>query len=109
MLTKKPLIIKSDCAPEYHTLALLSIFTECRVKKVRYGNEHCQVQKGMVENLGDTLERVLRRALLLGGLPTSMWGAAAILMTDIYNSCPHSSLDNETPIFRRTGRLPHFS
>jgi len=33
-----------------------------------------------------------------------MWGAAAILITDIYNSCPHSSL-----YCHRTGRLPDFS
>jgi len=47
--------------------------------------------------------------LLQSGLPFSKWGAAATLITDIYNSCPHSSLDNDTPFFRRTRRLPDFS
>jgi hypothetical protein len=109
MLTKKPLIVKSDCAKEYHTPELLSLFTEYGVKEVRHSNEHCQAQNGMVEKFGDTLGRGLRGALLQSGLPLSMWGAAAILITDIYNSCPHSSLDNDTPFFRRTGRLPDFS
>jgi len=111
MLTKKPLIIKSDCAPEYHTPELLSLFTEYAVKEVRHSNEHCQAQNGMVEKFGDTLGRGLRRALLQNhdGLPLSILGAAAMLITDIYNSCPHSSPDNDTPFFRRTGRLPDFS
>jgi len=109
MLTKKPLIIKSDCAPEYHTPELLSLLTEYGVKEVRHSNEHCQAQNGMVEKIGDTLGRGLRGELLQSGLPLSMWGASAILITDIYNSCPHSSLDNDTPFFCRTGRLPDFS
>jgi len=111
MLTKKPLIIKSDCAPEYHTPELLSLFTEYAVKEVRHSNEHCQAQNGMVEKFGDTLGRGLRGALLQNhdGLPLSILGAAAMLITDIYNSCPHSSPDNDTPFFRRTGRLPDFS
>jgi len=109
MLTKKPLIIKSDCAPEYHTPELLSLFSEYGVKEVRHSNEHCQAQNGMVEIFGDTLGWGLRGALLQSGLPLSILGAAAMLITDICNSCPHSSLDNNTPFFRRTGRLLDFS
>jgi len=75
MLTKQPLTIKSDCAPEYHTPELLLLFTEYGVtgKEVRHCNEHYQAKNGMVEIFGD------------------------------------SSLDNDTPFCRRTGRLPDFS
>jgi len=66
MLTKQPLTIKLDCAPEYHTPELLSLFTEYGVtgKEVRHGNEHYQAKNGMVEIFGDTLGRGLREALL---------------------------------------------
>jgi len=40
---------------------------------------------GMVEKFGDTLGRGLRAALPQSGMPFAFWGAAVILMTDIYN------------------------
>jgi len=94
----------------YHTPPeLLSLFTEYGVKEVRHSNEHCQAQNGMVGNFGYTLGRGLCRLRLQSELPFSIWDAAAILITDIYNLCTHSSLNNETPFSRRTGRLPDLS
>jgi len=80
MLTKKPLINKSDCALEHHIPELLSLFTEYGV---------------MVQFFENILGRGLRRMLLQIGLPLSMWGAAVILITDIYNACLQSSQDND--------------
>jgi len=82
ILTKQPLMTKSDCAPEFHTPELLSLFTEYGVKEVRHST-HCQAQNGMVQKLP-----------LKNFLP-STWGAEEIFIKDIYNSCPHSSLDKD--------------
>jgi len=72
MLTMKTLIIKSDCAPEYHTPELLSLFTEYGVKEVRHSNEHCQAPNGMVEKIWRHSKTGPAWALFQSGLPLSM-------------------------------------
>ena len=76
---------------------------------MRHSNEHNQTANGMVAKFGDKLGRGLRVALLQSGLPLAFWGAAAIMVTDLYNSTPHSGLGGDSPYFRRTGRMPDMS
>jgi len=63
----------------------------------------------MVEKFGDTLGRGLRVALLQSGLPLVFWGAAAIMLIDLYNCTPHTSLGGDSPYFWRTCRMPDMS
>jgi hypothetical protein len=108
-LGKTAKIIKSDCAAEYNTPQLVKLLKEHGVIEFRHSNEHGQAANGMVEKFGDTLGRGLRAALLQSGMPFAFWGAAVILVTDIYNSCPHTSLHGDSPHFRRTGKHPDMS
>jgi hypothetical protein len=91
-LGKPAKISKSDCAAEYNTPQLVKLLKEHGVIEFRHSNEHGQAANGMVEKFGDTLGRGLRAALLQSGMPFAFWGAAVILVTDIYNSCPNTSL-----------------
>jgi len=110
LLTEKPIIVKSDCAPEYHTPMMKAFLKDVHgVKEMRHSNEHNQAANGMVEKFGDTFGRGLRVALLQSGLPLAFWGAAAIMVTDLYNSTLHSSLGGDSPYFRCTGRMPDIS
>jgi len=110
LLTEKPIIVKSDCAPEYHKPKIEAFLKDVHgVKEMRHSNEHNQTANGMVAKFGDKLGRGLRVALLQSGLPLAFWGAAAIMVTDLYNSTPHSGLGGDSPYFRRTGRMPDMS
>ena len=60
----------------------------------------------MVEKMVDRLGRMLRATLLQSQMPPEFWGAATILLTDIYNCTPHAALDNETPYYRQKGVHP---
>jgi len=108
-LGKKAKCVMSDCAKEYNTPELVQLLKEHGVVEFRHSNEHGQAANGMVEKFGDTLGRGLRAALLQSGMPHAFWGAAVILVTDIYNSCPHASLNGDSPHFRRTGKHPDMS
>ena len=110
LLTEKPIIVKSDCAPEYHTPKMEAFLKDMHgVKEMRHSNEHNHAANGMVEKFGDTPGRGLRVALLQSELPLAFWGAAAIIVTDLYNFMPHVSLGGDSPYFRRTGRMPDVS
>ena len=82
----------SDCAAEYNTPELKKVLKEHGVIEFRHSNEDGQAANGMVGKFGDTLGRGLRAPLLQSGMPFPFWGAAVILVTDIYNSCPHEGL-----------------
>jgi len=82
------------------------VLKEHGVIEFRRSNEYGQATNGMVEKFGDTLGRGLRAALLQSGMPFAFWGAAVLLVTDIYNSCPLTSLHGDSPHFRRTRKHP---
>jgi len=82
LLTAKPIIVKSDCAQEYHTPKMEAFLKDSHgVKETRHSNEHNQAANGMVEIFCDTLGRGLRVALLQSGLPLAFWGAAFTIFT----------------------------
>ena len=86
MLEKKPLIIQTNCAPEYHTTELMSLFIEYGVKEVRHSNEHCQAPNGMVEIFGDTPGWAFAGHFFR--LSLSMWGALCGVQTaPLYVGC----------------------
>ena len=103
-LGKPAKITKSDCAAEYNTPQLVRLLKEHGVIEFRHRNEHGQAANGMVEKFRFTLGQGLRAALLQSGMPFAFWGAAVILVTDIYNSCLHTSLHGDSSHFRRTGK-----
>ena len=110
LLTENPTICKSDCAAEYCCPKVEAFLKDVHgVNEMRHSNEHNQAANGMVEKFGDTLGRGKRVVLLQSGLPLAFWGAAAIMVTDLYNSTPHTSLGGDSPYFRRTGRKPDMS
>jgi len=108
-LGKTAKIIKFDCAAEYNTPQLVKLLKEDGAIEFWHSNEHGQAANGMVGKFGDTLGRGLRAALLQSGMPFAFWGAAVILVMDIYNSCPHTSLHGDSPQFSRTGKHPDMS
>ena len=60
---------------------------------------HSNEPNGMVEKFGDTtLGQGLRAGLLPSVMLFAFWGEAVILVTDIYNSCPHTSLHGDSPL-----------
>jgi len=88
----------------------VKLLKEHGVIEFEHSNEHGQAANGMVEKFGDTtLGRGLRAGLLQSGMLFAFWGAAVILLTDIYNSCPHTSLHGDSPHFRRTRKHPDMS
>ena len=110
LLTEKPIIVKSDCAQEYHTPKMEAFLRDVHgVKETRHSNKHNQAANSMVEKFCDTLGRGLRVALLQSGLPLAFWGAAVIMVTNLYNYTPHASLGGDSPYFQRTCRLPDMS
>jgi len=109
-LTERLIIVKSDCALEYHTHKMEEFLKDVHaVKEMRHSNEHNQAANSMVEKFGHTLGRGLRVALIQSGLPLAFWGAAAIMVTDLYNSTPRASLGGDSPYFWCTGRIPDMS
>jgi hypothetical protein len=72
----------------------------------QHSNEYQQFQNGKAEKFIDTLGRRIRAMLLNSQLPPEIWGAAAMLATDIYNVTPHDSLNEEYPIKRAKGQHP---
>ena len=103
----KPRTFKSDCAAEYQSPAVQSILTKHNiVAPLRHSNEHQQFQNGKAEKFIDTLGRRIRAALLQSQMPPEFWGAAAMLMTDIYNCTPHDSLHGDSPFKRARGHHP---
>jgi len=84
----------------------VKLLKEQGVIEFRHSNEHGQGANGMVEKFVDTLRRGLRTVLLQSGMPFAFGGAAVILVTDIYNSCPLTSLHGDSPHFRQTGKHP---
>ena len=106
----RPRTFKSDCAEEYGTPRMQAVLAKHGITEpLRHSNEHQQFQNGKAEKFIDTLGRRMRATLLQSQLPPEFWGAAAVLMTDVYNCTPHDSLDGESPFKRAKGRHPDTS
>jgi len=100
-LGKTAKIIKSDCAAEYNTTQLVKLLKERGIIEFRHNHAHGQAANGMVEKIW--------RHPRTRKMPFAFWGAAVILVTDTYNSCPHTSLHGDSPHFRQTPRHPDMS
>jgi hypothetical protein len=105
----RPRILKCDGAGEYDSQEFRAVLTKYPGITMQHSNAHEQSANGMVEKMVDRLGRMLRAALLHSQLPPEFWGAATILMTDIYNCTPHSALGDESPYYRHKGVHPDLS
>ena len=106
----RPRTFKSDCAEEYSSPRMQAVLAKHGITEpLRHSNEHQQFQNGKAEKYIDTLGRRMRAGLLQSQLPPEFWGAAATLMTDIYNCTPHDSLEGDSPFKRARGRHPDMS
>ena len=108
-LTEPAKSIKFDCAKEYDTPQARAILEQFNITDIRHSDEHTQAQNGMVEKMVDVIGRRARACIEQSQMPVEWWGAAVLLATDIYNCTPHSSLDMDSPFFRRKGVLPDIS
>jgi len=79
----KPLIIKSDCASEYHTQQLREALKKHNGQEQLHSTEHPQFQNGRAEKLVDSIGRKICGMLLQSQMPTEFWGVAVVLATDI--------------------------
>ena len=93
----RPKILKCDGAGEYDSREFHDVIAKYPGTRLQLSNAHEQSANGMVEKMVDRLGRMLRATLLQSQMPPEFWGAATILLTDIYNCTPHAALDNETP------------
>ena len=105
----RPKILKCDGAGEYDSKEFHAVLQNYPGTRMQHSNAHEQSANGMAEKMVDRLGRMLRATLLQSQMPPEFWGAATILMTDIYNCTPHSALNGESPYFRHKGVHPDLS
>ena len=106
---ERPKILKCDGAGEYDSSQFHDVIAKYPGTRLQRSNAHEQSANGMAEKMVYRLGRMLRATLLQSQMPPEFWGAATILLTDIYNCTPHAALDNETPYYRQKGVHPDLS
>ncbi len=105
----RPKVLMCDCAGEYDSQEFRTVLAKYPGVTVQHSNTHEQIANGMAEKIVDRLGRMLRTTLLQSQLPPEFWGAAAILVTDVYNCTPHSALNNQSQFYCSKGVHPDLS
>ena len=105
----RPRVLKCDGAGEYDSPAFQAVIDKYPGTIMHHSNAHEQSGNGMAEKMVDRLGRMLRATLLQSQMPPEFWGAATILLTDIYNCTPHRALDHDSPYYRLKGAHPDLS
>lgn len=94
--------VRSDQGSEYLAKSFHQICIGNYIRQ-EFSSVATPQEKGISERFNRTILDKTRIMLSESNLPTNSWSFALIQAIFLYNLCPHSSLNNATPVYRRFG------